>query len=593
MRAPWLERWQWRPAEWRLRDSQLFLALTIVIGVLAGLSAVLFALSIDAASHFLFGMSPSSARLILVPTLVSLLTGVMLSKYFTDVRGSGVPQTKAAYHLRQGVMSWKVPIGKFITGVLCIGSGHSMGREGPSVQIGGGLASLIGQWLRLPPERVKSLVPVGASAALAAAFNTPVAAVLFALEEIIADMNAPLLGSTVVASVAAVIVERSLLGNEPLFHVPEYQLQHPLELLAYAGLGIVGGLASVAFCKGLLRTRRFFLGLSPRTRMWQPAIGGFAIGLILLVFPEVAGVGYANIDQALNGGLVLSMMVMLCVVKGGATIVSYSTGNAGGIFAPSLFLGAMVGGAVGLVVQWLAPIVAVPVGEPGAYALVGMGTLFAGIIRAPMTSVFMIFEITQDYQIFVPLMVANLISLFISRRYQKEAVYEALLKQDRVHLPGPLVQQSVGGWRAGDVMSTDLEQVFISPETTAVRAREVASARQHTCLIVGRRDAIDGLVEVGTLERAVGEGKSETPVAALMSEDWAHVHPDHAIDVVLDRFGRNPGGLLPVLSRANIRAVEGVITRETLMRVFGSKAARRRERDAPPPEKPTGPVSGP
>lgn len=582
MNWSWLQRWQWRPGEWRLRDSQLFLALTIVIGVLAGLSAVLFALTIDAAGHFFFGMSPSSARLILVPTLVSLLTGVLLAKYFTEVRGSGVPQTKAAYHLRQGVMSPKVPIGKFLTGVLCIGSGHSMGREGPSVQIGAGIASAVGQWLRLPPERVKSLVPVGASAALSAAFNTPVAAVLFSLEEIIADMNAPLLGSTVVASVAAVIVERSLLGNEPLFHVPEYQLQHPLELLAYVALGIAGGLASVAFSKGLLRARQFFLGLPASTRMWQPAMGGFAIGLILLVFPEVAGVGYDHIDQALNGGLVLSAMVLLCVVKGAATIVSYSTGNAGGIFAPSLFLGAMVGGAVGAVVQWLAPIVGIPVGEPGAYALVGMGTLFAGIIRAPMTSVFMIFEITQDYQIFVPLMVANMISLFISRRYQKEAVYEALLKQDRVHLPGPLVQQSVGGWRAGDVMSTDLANVFVTPDTTAASAREQAVRHQQSCLIVGRQEALEGLVDLSALERAVAAGNGETPVADLAVDDFAHVHPDHAIDVVLDRFGRNPGDLLPVLNRANVRAVDGVITRETLMRVFGSKTAYRREKEPPP-----------
>jgi CIC family chloride channel protein len=198
---------------WRLRESQLFLVLTIVIGILAGLSVVLFALGIDAAQHFFFGTSPSTLRLILVPTLVSLVSGVLLHKYFTDVRGSGVPQTKAAYHLRQGVIPARVPIGKFITGVLCIGSGHSMGREGPSVQIGAGLASAIGQWLRLPEKRTKSLVPVGASAALAAAFNTPVAAVLFALEEIIADLNATLLGSTVIASIAAVVVARSILGN--------------------------------------------------------------------------------------------------------------------------------------------------------------------------------------------------------------------------------------------------------------------------------------------------------------------------------------------------------------------------------------------
>jgi len=211
-----------------------------------------------------------------------------------------------------------------------------------------------------------------------------------------------------------------------------------------------------------------------------------------------------------------------------------------------------------------------------------MGTLFAGIIRAPMTSVFMIFEITQDYQIFVPLMVANMISLFISRRYQKEAVYEALLKQDRVHLPGPLVQQSVGGWRAGDVMSTDLANVFVTPDTTAAAAREQAVRHQQSCLIVGRQEALEGLVDLSALERAVAAGNGETPVADLAVDDFAHVHPDHAIDVVLDRFGRNPGDLLPVLNRANVRAVDGVITRETLMRVFGSKTAYRREKEPPP-----------
>ncbi len=424
MRAPWRR-------DWRLREHQIFLALTILIGILAGLTAVLFTLGIDAVREGLFGMAPSPWRRLLTPAIVSVFTGLLLAKFFNDARGSGVPQTKAAYHLHNGVIPPRVPIGKFLTGILCIGSGHSMGREGPSVQIGAGLASWIGQWLRLSPKQIQNLVPVGAAAALAAAFNTPVAAVLFTLEEIIGDMNAPLLGSAVVAAVSAVIVERSILGNEPLFHVPNYQLLHPGELLVYAALGVLGGVASLAFCKDLLALRLFFKGLPPATRTWQPAMGGLAIGAIIVFFPQVAGVGYQHVDQALNGGLLLTTMAMLCVVKMAATIISYASGNAGGIFAPSLYLGAMLGGAVGLLAQHIVPF---PIAEPGAYALVGMGTLFAGIIRAPMTSVFMIFEITQDYQILVPLMVANLISLAISRRFQPEPVYEALLKQDGVVL---------------------------------------------------------------------------------------------------------------------------------------------------------------
>jgi CIC family chloride channel protein len=192
----------------RLREDQIFLVLTIIIAIICGLSAVLFTLAIQGVKNALFGTSPSTLRLILTPTLVSLVTGFLLAKFFPEARGSGVPQTEAAFHLNQGVIRPSVPFGKFLTGALCVGSGHSMGREGPSVQIAAGLASTIGQWFNLSPSRVQNLVPVGAAAALAAAFNTPVAAVLFALEEIIGDMNAGLIGSTVVASVTAVIVER-------------------------------------------------------------------------------------------------------------------------------------------------------------------------------------------------------------------------------------------------------------------------------------------------------------------------------------------------------------------------------------------------
>lgn len=418
-----------------LRESQLFFALSIVVGVLAGLVAVLFTLAIDAATRYFFGLAPSHARLLVVPPLVGLVTGVLLVRVFPGVRGSGVPQTKAAYHLQGGVIPWRVPVGKFITGVLCIGSGHSMGREGPSVQIGAGVASVVARWVPLSPQRVKDLLPVGVAGALAAAFNTPVAAVLFALEEIIGDMNASLLGSTVVASVASVVVERAILGNEPLFRVPAYHLVHPAELLAYALLGVVGGVVSLVFCKTLLAMRRASIRLPVATRIVQPAVGGLIIGGILVFVPQVLGVGYEHVDEALNGSLILSALVLLCIVKMVATIVSYVSGNAGGVFAPSLYIGAMAGGAVGTVVHAWAPF---PTAEPGAYALVGMGTLFAGIIRAPMTSVFMIFEITQDYQIVVPLMVANMLSFAISRRYQPEPVYHALLAQDGIHLPSPL-----------------------------------------------------------------------------------------------------------------------------------------------------------
>jgi CIC family chloride channel protein len=555
----------------RLRENQIFLVLTILIGILAGLAAVLFTIAIKEATHLLFGISPSHVRTILVPTVVSLFTGFLLAKYFPDCRGSGVPQTEAAFHLQQGYIATRVPFGKFLTGVLCIGSGHSMGREGPSVQIGAGIASWLGRWFGLSPARAKSLVPVGAAAALAAAFNTPVAAVLFALEEIIGDMNASLIGSAVVASVTSVIVERSILGNQPIFRVPEYHLVHPAELLAYAALGIVGGIVSLVFCEGLLRLRAFFYRLPERTRIFQPAIGGLIVGVLLIFFPQVLGVGYEYVDQALNGGLLLKTLLVLCLAKLVGTIISYASGNAGGIFAPSLYLGAMAGGAVGVLVHRFAPF---PTGDPGAYALVGMGTLFAGIIRAPMTSVFMIFELTQDYQILVPLMIANMLSFMISKRYQPKPVYHALLEQDHIHLPGPASRVPVGAWRARDIMKLDDDGLFIAPGTSIEDARSVAVGKRTHSLLVGNREKLLGLVSINDLEQAARSGKGADPVTSILILDWKHVHPDHPIELALQRLKKNPG-LLPVLSRNQVQRVEGVITQESLTEFLQSASERK------------------
>ena len=407
-----------------------------------------------------------------------------------------------------------------------------MGREGPSVQIGAGVASVIGRWIGLPPERVRDLVPVGAAGALAAAFNTPIAAVLFALEEIIGDMNAALLGSTVVASVASVVVERSILGNEPLFHVPAYQLVHPAELIAYAALGIFGGLISVLFCKALLGGRRLFRRLPASTTMWQPAVGGLVIGAVIVRAPQVMGVGYEYIDQALNGGLLLGTMFLLCFLKLGATVVSYSSGNAGGIFAPSLYIGAMAGGAVGMIVHLVAPF---PTANPGAYALVGMGTLFAGIIRAPMTSVFMIFEITQDYQILVPLMVANMLSFAISRRLQPAPVYHALLEQDGVHLPAAPFG-TASRRTAGHIMQ-GLPR-FLDPDIAAGAALLMLQVEDRPAALVGNHDRLDGIVTRAQLESVPAtDAQGATLHSLLGSAEIVHVHPDHSIEVVVERFG--------------------------------------------------------
>jgi chloride channel protein, CIC family len=390
--------------------------------------------------------------------------------------------------------------------------------------------------------------------------------VLFALEEIIGDMNAGLIGSTVVASVTSVIVERSILGDEVLFRVPAYQLVHPAELLAYVALGVIGGLISLLFCKGLLRLRALFLKLPPVTTIFQPAIGGLIVGGILIFVPQVMGVGYEYVDQALNGGMLLRMMMLLCAVKLAATIISYSSGNAGGIFAPSLYLGAMAGGVVGTLVHQFAPF---PTAAPGAYALVGMGTLFAGIIRAPMTSVFMIFELTQDYQILVPLMIANMLSFAISKRFQKKPVYHALLEQSHIYLPGP-ESRSAGVWRAKNIMTRQAE--FISEGTLVQDAWKAIAERKSNTFLVGDCNHLAGIITRKKIEEAVETGRGSDPIGPLAMRQFEYLHADQPLELALERFGTN-ADVLPVLSRSGNRKVEGVITIDTILQFIHKRPA--------------------
>jgi CIC family chloride channel protein len=298
----------------------------------------------------------------------------------------------------------------------------------------------------------------------------------------------------------------------------------------------------------------------------QPALGGAAIGGIIIFFPQVMGVGYEYVDQALNGGLVLKTLMILCAVKLIATIVSYASGNAGGIFAPSLYFGAMAGGAVGVVVHRFAPF---PSGDVGAYALVGMGVLFAGIIRAPMTSVFMIFELTQDYQILVPLMIANMLSFLISKHYLPHPVYHALLEQSHVYLPGPESRLSTSTWRAKDIMSREVQ--MIDPSTPAQEALRMVNGTRS--LLVGAAYELQGIISRPALEEAVAKGDGQKPVSELADTHWAQVHPDHPLEFTLERFSQKQG-ILPVIRRGDGRRIEGVITRESIMQFV--------DRDSPP-----------
>ena len=431
-RPSWIARLSRSLEGLRQSEDQLSLVFSLVIGALVGLVVVAFILLTGRLAARMYPAGGSGWRRILIPALGSLSTGYLLWRYFPYARGSGIPQTRFALFINDGRIRFRTVLGKFFCCSASLASGIALGREGPSVQVGAGLASVIARNLGLDPKGVKALVPAGCAAALAAAFNTPIAAVLFTLEEIMGDLHAAVLGSVVLSSATSWMVLHLVLGDDPLFHVAGYRLVHTGELGVYAVLGVVGGLGSVCFVKLLLGLRAWFMRLPKWTVWFQPVVGGLTVGLIGYFVPEVLGVGYNHVEKVLNGDIVLKVVVLLAVLKIVATAVCYASGNAGGIFGPSLFIGAMMGAAVGGVAQKLFPGYTA---GPGAYALVGMGTAFAGVVRTPLTSVFMIFEITRDYTIIVPLMISNLIAYFISHKLQRQPIYEALSAQEGVHLP--------------------------------------------------------------------------------------------------------------------------------------------------------------
>jgi len=547
------------------REDHVFLALTLLIGALAGMTVVAFIVLTERLGMRLYPVGSAAWRRVLIPTAGSLAMGYLLYRYFPDARGSGVPQTKAALYAREGYISLRTVLGKFACTATTLASGIPLGREGPSVQVGAGIASVLGRLLRLRPEKVKALLPVGAAAAIAAAFNTPMAAVVFSLEEVMGDLHAPVLGSVVLASATSWAMLRLFLGNNPLFHVPQYELVHPFEFGIYAILGVVGGFLSVAFTKLLLGLRKRFLLLPRKGCWWHPVTGGVMVGLMGLFVPQVLGVGYSYVGDALNGSMAFKIMLLLVVLKLFAVTTSYASGNAGGIFGPSLFLGAMLGGVIGTVAHRLLPAYTA---TPGAYALVGMGALFAGIVRAPMTSVLMIFEMTRDYTVIVPLMIANLASLFISIRFQKQPIYEALAHQDGIHLPSLKTREEFGQRRVFQVMrnATETLPAEMSVQDAVVRIR---SSTFRTWLLMEERSIV-GVLNRATLEGALQQGMAEQKIKDLLeSLDFPHVHTDHALHLALERMSNADVDILPVVSRADAHQLEGIVTLRDVLASYG------------------------
>jgi CIC family chloride channel protein len=548
------------------QGERFFLLLAIFIGIFSGLAVVCFRITIEFVRMGLLGssLSPSVPRIFLAPALTGLVVAVVVILVFPRVRGSGVNQTKAALYIYDGYIPFRTAIGKFICSSLAIGSGQSLGPEDPSLQIGASIASALGRILKLNRERLRLIAPIGAAAGLSAAFNSPISAVLFVIEEVIGRWTASIFGAVVLAAVSSVVVTRYFLGSQPLFRIPPVEFIAPTELFAYAILGIVGAFASVVFAKGIELLRPRMKAMARWSQFLQPALAGLIIGGIGWAGrPEVMGAGYDFMDQAMHDQFPWKVMAILAGLKILSTTLSFVSGAPGGMFAPTLFIGAMLGGAVGGVERLLFPHLT---GSIGTYALVGMGVLFASFLRVPMTSVFMVLEVSGNYSIIIPVILANTLAYLISRNLQPVPIFDMLSRQDGIDLPSMEEQREERVMRVEDAMRPVDVPVTNSQQTIA-DVLEMAEQQGASEILVDDPPFGWSSVSSETLREMKANGKSAEPLAHLLPETrMPQIYPDNRLEVALRHIAHWP--FLPVMHRADPKKLVGLISLRDVMTTF-------------------------
>ncbi len=549
-----------------LDEPQRFLLLSIVIGIFSGLVVVCFHISIELLNWItIHSLAPSAHILLPLWPVLGGLTGHALVQFAVPTaKGSGVNATKAAVYASDGYIPFRSVLGKFASCTLSIGTGNPMGPEDPALQMGAGIASLLGRIFHLTREHMRLIAPIGAAAGIGAAFNTPITAVLFVMEEVVAAWNAGVLGSIVLSSVAAVVVSRWFLGDESLYQVPEFELVGYPELLLYAVIGAVGGCLAALFARYVGRLRGRALALRERQRHFLPALAGLVVGALGFFVPEMLGTGYGVIDGAFHDRFWWGQLLLFGLFKLVATAFCFSVGTPGGMFAPTIFIGAMLGGGIGGLAHGVWPDATSSV---GAYVLVGIGTFFAGLFRAPMTSIFMVFEISANYAIILPVMIANTISLLVSRRLQHESMFQIAGSQDGLDLPSAEERRETRVLHVEDAMRPGGERVV----SNRLRVRDaLAAIERHDehSLLVEVRYGQWGWVSRRDIDRAMQRGQAEASIhETLPIRAVVRTYPDLLLDQALRKLAVYP--LLPVASRVNPSYMVGTLTLRDVHRAYG------------------------
>ncbi|MER6629900.1 chloride channel protein [Streptomyces sp. NPDC000987] len=557
--------------------------LAVVIGAGAGVGSVVFRWCIQTFTRVLSGhqdyaASPGAGNpyvpwlgpcfVLLTPVIGGLLYGPLVNRFAKEARGHGVPEVMLAVAQRGGRISPKVAVVKTLASALCIGSGGSVGREGPIVQIGSALGSTLGRVTKVTEERMKLLVACGAAGGIAATFNAPLAGVFFAMELILGTFSAEAFGATVLASVTASIIGRATFGDTAFLDLPDFHVDHLAQYALFALLGVVAAAVGVGFSRVLYLIEDACDWLWRGPEWLRPAVGGLALGLVLLALPQMYGVGYPVLQKATEGGYAVGFLLLLLGGKILATSLTIGIGGSGGVFAPSLFIGAMLGSAYGIGVHHLLPASA---GAVGAYALVGMGAVFAGAARAPITAVVILFELTGEYSIILPLMLAIVLATAVSRLLTGDTIYTLKLRRRGIDLEGPAPGARIGTQHVGTVMEPLPSSLPVS--TALADAADMLSLSGHGALpVVDHTGDYVGVITAQAVAEALAEQPKAAPaVIGELAEPPAPVTADQPLAQALHILLSSSGTGVPVLDSEHGKPV-GWLSHQSALRAVHTAA---------------------
>lgn len=551
----------------------------VVVGLAAGAGIWLFKQMIGWAHSAAFewlggalgGLGPWTVALL--PAAGGLIVGLLWQRFVGHERFHGVAGVMEAVALAGGRLECHLAPVKTVAAALTIGSGASVGPEDPSVQVGANLGSFVGQKLRFSDDWVRTLVAAGVAAGIAAAFNAPIAGVFFALEIVLGELGSGGgLGAIVLAAVTSAVFTQSVTGPQPAFRVPEYAFHSAGELPLYLGLGLLAGPLAAAYI-GALYTARDLFGRWRSPAWLKPAAAGLVVGVVGIWLPQVFGVGYETIDAIFNGPqMPVALLLVLLAAKLLLTAVSIGGGFPGGVFAPSLFLGATLGAAYGLALEHFFPLLLI---APPAYAMVGMAAVLAAAVHAPLTAIILLFEMTRDYRIILPLMFAVIVAMLLSQALCRDSVYTLSLTRKGLRLERGRDVEVLDGITVGEVMETH-SRVLREGDTLEAAAEVFAQTRHHGLPVVDADGHLAGVMTVQDLERAQAAAAS-TPktVGQACTRDLLVAYPDESIGAALRRMGQRDVGRLPVVARDDPRRLLGVLRRVDLVRAYDIALTRR------------------